>query len=411
MKRYAMFSLIVVWILVLKGVVPGAEENKTQEFILISSLMMPEGTAANDRTDSLWVKLVGLGADGLEFRVEKKPVDKSMESSESCTETFKVQKISIAKNIKVYHAGKEGMEFVLEYDVPFPHEPPDPLPWELEFRGVRYKTVGKVERSPLFNASDKSLSLSVAGPSHTEQGEGVNQFELIVYLDPLVIDKNTVKIEHSPDISRFNASFTVKSDIPTEQVLSMIRLWDITLEIKTQDRVRFMKKLRSEPGTFSNEEIGRIIRERNFRDTNWGNNPDGDFPNEYEAQTLQGDKVIIDHTSGLMWQQDGSSENMTEIQAQHYIDELNKKPYAGYSDWRLPTIEELASLIEPKETKGSFISPIFDIKGSWYGSSDKIKTTFESDQTPWGVSFASGYVIGGGYGNGYIRAVRTQLGP
>lgn len=145
-----------------------------------------------------------------------------------------------------------------------------------------------------------------------------------------------------------------------------------------------------------------LIRERNHWDTNWGANPTGGFPNEYELQTLRDDKVVIDHTSGLMWQQSGSSKTWSFAPgAQDYIHELNNKRYAGYSDWRLPTIEELASLIEPTETHGFYLDPIFAIADSMYLSSDNV-TSDESRQ--WGVSFGSGYVIAG---PGNVRAVRT----
>ncbi|MCB9501891.1 MAG: DUF1566 domain-containing protein [Deferribacteres bacterium] len=32
-----------------------------------------------------------------------------------------------------------------------------------------------------------------------------------------------------------------------------------------------------------------------------------------------------------------------------YIDSLNKANFAGYSDWRLPTLEEAMTLMEPEK--------------------------------------------------------------
>ena len=34
------------------------------------------------------------------------------------------------------------------------------------------------------------------------------------------------------------------------------------------------------------------------------------FDNQYEVQTIEDDNIVIDKTSGLMWQQGGSSEDM-----------------------------------------------------------------------------------------------------
>lgn len=46
--------------------------------------------------------------------------------------------------------------------------------------------------------------------------------------------------------------------------------------------------------------------------------------------------------------------------AQEWIDDMNIRRYAGYSDWRLPTVEEVVTLIEIKKTNGGMrIDPLF----------------------------------------------------
>ncbi len=90
-----------------------------------------------------------------------------------------------------------------------------------------------------------------------------------------------------------------------------------------------------------------MVQKNGFHDYRW--NPDGNFPNEFETQTLNGVTMIIDHATKLMWQQSGSSGGMQWNDTENYIKQLNQEQFAGYSDWRLPTIEELASLIEPKK--------------------------------------------------------------
>lgn len=166
-----------------------------------------------------------------------------------------------------------------------------------------------------------------------------------------------------------------------------------------QPRIR----LRSEPGKFSENAITTMVQTRGFFDFN--RNPHGDFPNTYEAKTLKGDRVVIDHAIGLMWQQAGSSNRMTQGEMQDYVDQLNREQYAGFSDWRLPTIEELASLLEPTEKNGDlYIDPIFDRKQWWCWSADE---TSGSSGAVWVVYFRSGGVnwcyVDDEY---YVRCVR-----
>ncbi len=51
--------------------------------------------------------------------------------------------------------------------------------------------------------------------------------------------------------------------------------------------------------------------------------------------------VWVDKNTGLMWELDISRSLMTWNEANVYAETMNSKMYCGYSDWRLPTIEEL----------------------------------------------------------------------
>jgi len=161
---------------------------------------------------------------------------------------------------------------------------------------------------------------------------------------------------------------------------------------------RRMFSLRSEPGTLSEEDIKDMLAKFDFFDRS--RNRYGNFENVFVER---GDGTVTDRATGLMWQQSGSDNYMSYEKCRNYIGELSRKRFAGYTDWRLPTIEELASLIENEEMNGDlYTAPMFDEKQRWCWSADK-----RESEGAWAVSFSSGDV-GWGVHSGYVRAVRSR---
>jgi hypothetical protein len=146
-------------------------------------------------------------------------------------------------------------------------------------------------------------------------------------------------------------------------------------------------RLRSQPrADFSGDDVQKMLTERDFFDA-YKNKSGKGLPHEYEAIERHGEKLVIDHATGLTWQQSGSKDSMTYADAENYIRELNKKGVAGYNDWRLPTLEEAMSLMEPSEKHGDlYIDPVFDKTQRWIWTADKLRAG-----VAWVVSFGSGY--------------------
>ena len=79
-------------------------------------------------------------------------------------------------------------------------------------------------------------------------------------------------------------------------------------------------------------------------------NPNGkDSKQNFESQ--RDGKVIVDHVTGLKWQRSGSQNMINYAKAEKYICDLNNQRFAGYNDWRLPTLEESMSLMECKKAE------------------------------------------------------------
>jgi len=124
--------------------------------------------------------------------------------------------------------------------------------------------------------------------------------------------------------------------------------------------------LRAEPqAELTTDYIKYMLKRYDFFENNW--NIYGSFENDFVDN---GDGTVTDRATGLMWQKSGSSRSKSWRRAQSYVKELNSNKFAGYSDWRLPTIDELASLLQKSKKDGLHIDPLFDRKQERCWSSD-----------------------------------------
>lgn len=80
---------------------------------------------------------------------------------------------------------------------------------------------------------------------------------------------------------------------------------------------------------------------------------------------------VIDHASNLIWQQSGSDGAVNYKDAKAYISRLNIENFAGFSGWRLPTLEEAMTLMEPKAVRKLRIDSLFDWKQRRIWTSDQ----------------------------------------
>ena len=161
------------------------------------------------------------------------------------------------------------------------------------------------------------------------------------------------------------------------------------------------KALRSVPKAFKEAEIERVIQEAALFERRY--NP------EAEAEKYlvdNGDQLTVsDMTTNLMWERGGSDINsIRTIQAR--VKELNANKFAGYDDWRLPTIEEGLSLLErTKNDKDLYLHPCFSKAQPFIFTADQ-----RDPGGHWFVDFAQARVFwASGFNPGGFRRVCRSI--
>ncbi len=112
-------------------------------------------------------------------------------------------------------------------------------------------------------------------------------------------------------------------------------------------------------------------------------------------------EIVINDKTGLMWQDDASVKR-TWSEAKNYCKSLN---HAGFSDWYLPSISELESLVDTKKYNPAINSSFKHTISSFYWSSSSFVS---SSSGAWHVDFKYGGSYDYNKTNGYyVRCARA----
>lgn len=101
----------------------------------------------------------------------------------------------------------------------------------------------------------------------------------------------------------------------------------------------------------------------------------------------RGEGTVADPDTGLIWQQGGSPQPLTWDQAPAYVQALNQRRLGGRTGWRLPTVEELSTLLGPAGAHDFCGHQAFDPRQERLWSCDRASFT-----TAWYLSLRVGFV-------------------
>ncbi len=134
---------------------------------------------------------------------------------------------------------------------------------------------------------------------------------------------------------------------------------------------------------------------------------------------LEDGLTVTDTTTGLMWEKKVQSDTLDWHKEPHslnaactwneakgeWTDRLNADRFAGFSDWRLPSVHELVSIVDYDTPKPPALDPVFGPVVSafyWTGTPLGFRPGLA-----WNIFFLDGVVFVDGIGNkNRVRAVR-----
>ncbi len=83
-------------------------------------------------------------------------------------------------------------------------------------------------------------------------------------------------------------------------------------------------------------------------------------------------ETVRDAATGLVWQCNGSAYAFDWAAARAYVEELNAQGFGGAQGWRLPTVDELVSVLSPPaEFTGHCLDPVFNREQRLLWSADR----------------------------------------
>jgi hypothetical protein len=120
------------------------------------------------------------------------------------------------------------------------------------------------------------------------------------------------------------------------------------------------------------------------------------------AEFTKSGNIVTDSVTSLQWQDDAIGSDTTW---QGTIDRCEALSLGGYTDWRLPNLNELKSIVDRTKSTPAIVSGFTNTSSSSYWSST---TGVGYSNDAWGVYFNDGDVGSNAkFNSDYVRCVRA----
>ena len=164
-------------------------------------------------------------------------------------------------------------------------------------------------------------------------------------------------------------------------------------------------RLRSKPyHKYSQRALRAMLARRGFFERRWNFVGRGPL-HLFSDGAVEGVPAVVDYGTNLVWQKEGTDcfgggmRNAEEAKAE--VAHLNSR---SNGRWRLPTVEEAASLLTPYQSReGLFVPDAFADSPFWIWTCDAA-----SAHRPWSVDFGKGECCDYVYGNAWPGVLAVQ---
>jgi len=162
-------------------------------------------------------------------------------------------------------------------------------------------------------------------------------------------------------------------------------------------------RLRSKSKNISEKEILEKIKNNNFNYPYPKEKIIGNYSPTFIEKKFIDAEVVIETNYNLMWQKLNSKQKLSWFEAKNLIQTMNNNSYGGFTNWRLPTVEEMTLLFSSKKFDGKYIYELFDNEKDDFWTID----TYKSGRA-WQIEFDDGKVDDEKFDDkNYVRAVRS----